>query len=519
MRNYFLLFFFAALISGCGNVKQDDLYKKQHRPQIHFSPKENWMNDPNGLVYYQGEYHLFYQYNPDSTVWGPMHWGHAISEDLIHWEHLPVALKPDSLGYIFSGSAVVDHNNTSGLGREGVSPMIAIFTYHNQKKADAGELVFQNPGIAYSLDKGRSWEKYSDNPVLENPGFIDFRDPKVFWHAATDKWIMSLAAGDHIRFYSSSNMLKWNFESEFGLGVGSHIGVWECPDLFSVSVSETDEKKWVLLVSVNEGAPNGGSGTQYFVGDFDGESFDPVGEDEDVKTKWVDYGKDNYAGVTWSGITENDGRRVFMGWMNNWQYAEQIPTDGWRGAFTLPRELELVNSYGDYLLKSQPVSEYDQLRKDSQKIAGFAMEGEMEVVDRQELPLELKLTFDVRDHSSMNFAEKFGVRLLNDKGESLAIGYNNVDKLFFVDRRNAGWDSSENNFSQINYAPYILNQTKLDFHLIIDKSSVEMFAVDGLVTMTERFFPSQDFSKIEFFTEGGRIEIIEGELSLLERVW
>ncbi len=271
---------------------------EKYRPQIHFTPRANWMNDPNGMVFYDGEYHLFFQYFPNSTYWGPMHWGHAVSKDLIHWTRLPIALYPDSLGWIFSGSAVMDVNNASGLGSIDKPAMIALFTYHNSLLERNGSKSFQYQGIAYSLDKGRSWIKYKKNPVISNPGIRDFRDPKITWNSKTNKWNVVLGAGDRVRIYSSTNLLDWNYESEFGVRNGSHGGVWECPNLFPLKVELSKEVKWVLLVSINPGGPNGGSATQYFIGDFDGHQFKPI----DTLTRWIDYGKDNYAGVIWSGI-------------------------------------------------------------------------------------------------------------------------------------------------------------------------------------------------------------------------
>jgi sucrose-6-phosphate hydrolase SacC (GH32 family) len=280
------------LLAGCNSMNQISLdtktveqnavsqnlwakseYQEQYRPQIHFSPLKHWMNDPNGMVYYQGEYHLFYQYHPESTVWGPMHWGHAVSTDLVNWEELPIALFPDEFGTIFSGSAVIDWNNTSGLGSLENPPMVAIFTYHDAKAEKTGAIDFQTQGVAYSLDKGRTWNKYANNPVMKNPGIRDFRDPKVSWNSKVNKWIMVLAEGQQIGFYSSDNLLSWKFESYFGEGWGDHSGVWECPDLISLQVDDSGNRKDVLIVSIGSGGPNGGSATQYFVGDFDGNKF------------------------------------------------------------------------------------------------------------------------------------------------------------------------------------------------------------------------------------------------------
>jgi len=495
--------------------KTSNSYSEQYRPQVHFSPKEHWINDPNGMVYYEGEYHLFYQYYPDSTIWGPMHWGHAVSTDLIHWEELPIALYPDSLGWIFSGSAVIDWENTTGFGTRENPPMIAIFTYHNMDGEKAGRNDFQTQGIAYSLDKGRTWTKFEKNPVLPNPGIRDFRDPKVIWHKESEKWIMALAVLDHVNFYSSPNLIDWTLESEFGAEIGAHGGVWECPDLFPLQIEGTDETKWVLLVSINPGGPNGGSATQYFVGDFDGHIFERHGE----KTKWLDYGKDNYAGVTWSDIPEEDGRRILIGWMNNWQYANQIPTSVWRGAFTIPRVLYLTEIYNDYLLISRPVEEFGILRKEENKLQSGKISGEYEIKEQQEFPVEIELSFNTANNTDLNFGERFGVILANSKNEMVQIGYDNLNKLFFVDRTNSGWDNPSKEFAGLHFAPYIINSPTLTLRLIIDKSSVELFAVDGLVVMTEQFFPSEEFNMISLFSEKGEVELLKGKITKLSGIW
>ena len=332
MKTKFLKVSFFSVLIGCtlglnpaGAQQQAAGQMEQYRPQFHFTPKAHWMNDPNGMVYLNGKYHLFFQYNPDSTVWGPMHWAHAISKDMIHWKEQPISLYPDSLGTIFSGSAVIDKDNTAGFGK---NAMVAIFTHHNKKIEDQKTGLHQYQSLAYSLDEGKTWTKYKGNPVLPNPGIWDFRDPKVMWHTATGKWIMTLATKDRITFYSSPNLKKWTKESEFGEKLGAHGGVWECPDLFPLELE--GKTHWVLLVSINPGGPNGGSATQYFTGDFDGKTFKPDAE----KQKWMDYGTDNYAGVTFSNT---GARKVLMGWMNNWNYANVVPTKAWRGATTLPR--------------------------------------------------------------------------------------------------------------------------------------------------------------------------------------
>jgi fructan beta-fructosidase len=246
-------------------------YREPHRPQVHFTPPAHWMNDPNGMVYHHGTWHLFYQYYPHGTTWGPMHWGHATSRNLVHWQHRPIALYPDSLGYIFSGSAVVDSLNTTGFGQNGKAPLVAIFTHHGEKNNPAMRNDREVQSIAYSLDDGNTWIKYRGNPVLPNPGISDFRDPKVLWHAATRQWIMTLAVKDRVMFYGSPNLKEWMKLSEFGATMGAHGGVWECPDLFPLEYQ--GRTIWVLLVNINPGGPNGGSATQYFVGNFDGTNF------------------------------------------------------------------------------------------------------------------------------------------------------------------------------------------------------------------------------------------------------
>lgn len=328
------------------------LYHEQFRPQIHFSQPSNWMNDPNGMIYFNNKYHLFYQYYPGSLVWGPMHWGHAISTDLIHWQNLPVALYPDSLGYIFSGSIVPDIHNTSGFGKDGKIALVAIFTHHDPIKEKEGTNTFQNQSIAYSIDEGKNWIKFSGNPIVHNPGIKDFRDPKVFWYEPQKKWIMTLATMDKITLYSSPDLKNWIKESEFGKSVGAHGGVWECPDLFPITYN--GKIIWVLIVSINPGGYNTGSATQYFTGNFDGKQFKPY----DTNTKWLDYGPDEYAGVTWNN-TRN--KRIFIGWMSNWQYATEVPTTPWRSAMTIARTLNLKKIGTKYFVTSIPIREMNKL--------------------------------------------------------------------------------------------------------------------------------------------------------------
>ncbi|MBS1796333.1 MAG: glycoside hydrolase family 32 protein [Acidobacteria bacterium] len=467
-------------------------YDEPHRPQLHFSPPANWMNDPNGMVYADGEYHLFYQYYPNATVWGPMHWGHAVSRDLVHWENLPVALAPDKLGLIFSGSAVLDARNSSGFGTAKKTPLVAMFTYHDMDGEKAGRTDFQYQGLAYSLDKGRSWTKYDKNPVIPNTEKLkDFRDTKLFWNEALKQWSVVFAVGDHVRFYSSPDLKSWTKTGEFGKSDGTHAGVWECPDLFPLTVG--GRTKWVLLVSINPGGPNGGSATQYFVGDFDGKTFRNDNPPQNIF--WLDQGRDDYAGVTWSNAPR--GRRIFLGWMSNWDYAQQVPTAKWRSAMTLPRELGLAETAEGVRLVQNPVRETQALRgRKFLSMKNYRLENEMNL-DNGGSPLaELELEIDL----AKTPATKFGVALTNAKGETYRVGYDAEAKRFFSDRRKAG----RNDFSDLfavkpHTAPRVVTDQTLRLHLIFDTASMELFADDGTVAMTDIFFPTEDFTRLKFF--------------------
>ncbi|QTF91974.1 glycoside hydrolase family 32 protein [Halomonas sp. BM-2019] len=314
------------------------------RPTLHFTPPQGWMNDPNGLVYFDGEYHLFYQYYPHERIHGPMHWGHAVSRDLCHWKHLPLALAPDEQGTCFSGSAIVDWHDTCGLF-DGEPGLLAFYTVHREADDDPADYV-EEQCLAYSRDRGRSWQKYAANPIIAAPGFPDFRDPKVVWHEPSRCWVMALACGQTIRFYLSEDLLEWRLASEFGAEQGRHTdGPWECPDLFELPVEGAapgePASRWVLVVGVGAGEQDAfGSFTQYFVGHFDGERFHNDNPAETVLL--MDEGRDFYAVQSWSDIPEQDGRRLAIAWLNNWLYAKQTPEAGWRGAMSFPRELSLV---------------------------------------------------------------------------------------------------------------------------------------------------------------------------------
>lgn len=492
------------LIAGHVSGQQSVQMKEQYRPQFHFSPQKNWINDPNGMVYYKGIYHLFFQYHPYSSVWGPMHWGHATSRDLIHWKQEPIAIYPDSIGTIFSGSAVVDKNNTSGFGKNGKIPLVAIFTQHDTVGERAGKNDFQNQSIAYSLDDGKTWIKYSANPVIKNPGLRDFRDPKVMWFEPQKKWIMTLSANNHIEFYSSPDLKNWIKESEFGQGRGAHGGGWECPDL--ITLDDNGKQRWILIVNLNPGAPNGGSGTQYFVGDFDGKTFTTDQKD----THWLEYGPDDYAGITWSNTGK---RKIFLGWMSNWMYANQVPTDPWRNAMTIPRELKLQHIGNNIFVTSQPVSELSAIQSPSAITQNFKVSKSVVIatkVDKSKFPCRINL--DAAE------AKDFSLVLSNEMGEQLLIGYDAKQNQYFIDRTKSGKTDFQKDFGTRHFAPRFTDNPAMKISLVIDVSSVELFADDGLTVMTAIFFPNKTYNKIQLQSADG-ILIKKLEYIRLKGIW
>ncbi|WAJ71980.1 glycoside hydrolase family 32 protein [Catenovulum adriaticum] len=646
-------------------------YQQHHRPQLHFSPKQGWMNDPNGMVYHNGEYHLFFQHYPDGTQWNTMHWGHAVSKDLTHWQELPIALHPDEKGWIYSGSAVLDKDNTSGLGTTNNPPLVAIFTYHD-KKAEAvrGDNV-QTQALAYSLDNGRSWQKYHGNPVLEGGNIADFRDPKVFWHEESEQWVMALAVQNRIGFYGSENLKNWQHLSDFGAEFGAHGGYWECPDLIKMQVEGSDEEKYVLLVSLNPGGPNGGSGTQYFVGDFDGKVFtldtefeksvtkiparfpqdtifenfesdlsqwqkqgnafnqSPVVADEnqfigkfgaklansfntgddstgklisqpftieqafinfviaggkyaddaainlivdektvasatgnnsgamvikswnvsqwqgqtahleivdnatgpwghisvdqivfsDTQAKpatepavWLDYGADNYAGVTWSGI--EDDRHLFIGWMNNWAYANEVPTDQWRGAMTLPRELKLAKTPSGYRVKSLPLNELKQVAKQSAEGKNLKLNNAVslnQLANMQAELFELDLTIEMRS------ATQFRLEIGNQLNEKVILLLDTDKQTVSLDRRFAGQHRFDEDFAMVQSAPLAI-ENQYQIKLIQDVASTEIFINQGEVTLTSLVFPNKPLSLIKLESDKESL-ITQWKLTELSSIW
>ncbi len=465
-------------------------YHETFRPQYHFSTPYGWLNDPNGMVYYKGQYHVFYQLYPKATVQGPKHWGHAVSPDLVHWTNLPIALYPDAIGAIWSGCVVVDAKNTSGLVPGG--GLVALFTYENQSQ-----------GVAYSHDDGLTWTKYAGNPIIPSMA-KDFRDPKVFWHEATQHWVMALAAGRELQFWTSTDLLHWEHGSSFGGGLLG--GVWEVPDLMPMQLD--GQTKWLLLASVSQGAPAGGPGIRYFVGDFDGQTF----SDQSGPTPlWMDYGPDNYAGTTWDNAP--DGRPIYIGWMSNWVYAEATPTVGWRGALTLPRDLSLVQTAEGIRLAQTPVAELTQLRTLVGKWDNISVSGV--------LPLEnvhgrlLEIIADLEPGT----AARSGLDVQTGASGKTRIVYNAAQKQLLISRSTQTAAGSIAGFTPAFGVPIAPDQKQLHLHIFVDESSVEVFAQDGLVSISAQTFVDPANDGVALFAEKGDLVVSHLEIYALARAW
>lgn len=489
------------------------LFSEKHRPQFHFSAPMNWLNDPNGLVFYQGQYHLFYQHNPNDKVWGDMNWGHASSTDLIHWRHHEPAIRsePNGLGYIFSGCAVVDWQNSSGLQQTEHPPLVAIFT-HNSRYDE------QVQSIAYSIDGGNNWLQYAHNPVIQNPGLNNFRDPKVIWHQASQRWIMTLAAGNVIQFYSSENLLNWQYLSDFGNDCGAHGGIWECPDFFPLNIAGSNEQKWILLVSLNPGGPNKGSATQYFIGEFDGKRF----LQQHTEILWLDYGPDCYAGVTFSDIPSTDGRRIMLAWMTNWLYASHQPTAPWRGAMTFPRELLLVNTEQGLRISSRPVTELMTLRQPQPlHFEQITFDHPIALDNGSALTecLELTMTIDW----SANLSDEWILRFHNADDEELIIDFKSSINQLKIDRSKANYRFNHNKDfnSQIKAPIELCGKKQLTLTILKDSSSIEIFTVDGVCVLTTTYFVNAPLDRLDIRSGHSKLPLEIKSLTIysLKSIW
>lgn len=485
-----------------------------YRPVYHHTPLYGWMNDPNGMVYKDGEYHLYFQYNPYGSKWGNMHWGHSVSTDLIHWNHLKPAIARDTLGHIFSGSTVVDKNNTAGYGD---NALIALYT-------SASDEHGQIQCMAYSTDDGRTYTKYEKNPVLlPFDGLKDFRDPKVFWYEPDKKWVMIVSADKEMRFYASQNLKDWEYMSAFGKGYGAQPNQFECPDFIQLPVDgDKNKMKWVMLVNINPGCMFGGSATEYFVGDFDGKEFTCDTKPETVK--WLDYGKDHYAAVCIS----NTGERIIsIPWMSNWQYANVTPIRQYRGANGLPRELSLYTKDGQIYVAADVVKEVEALRKDTRSFDPITVKDEYkidEVVPQTDGAYELEMDI------TPNISGVAGFDLMNAKGEVAKIYLDMKSGKLVMDRTASGLvafgEKSEphaketddhrktmsvnyqNDFALGTWAPLSLCEGKT-YHLnvFVDKCSVEIFVDGGRIAMTNLVFPTEPYNMLRFYTESGEAQV------------
>ena len=496
----------------------DTTNRDYYRPVYHHTPLYGWMNDPNGMVYKDGEYHLYYQYNPYGSKWGNMHWGHSVSRDLIHWQHLDPAIARDTLGHIFSGSTVVDKDNTAGYGKDA---LIALYT-------SASDKYGQIQCMAYSTDNGRTYTKYEHNPILTPfDGLKDFRDPKVFWYEPDKKWIMIVSADKNMRFYSSTDLKEWTYLSQFGEGYGAQPNQFECPDFVQLPVDgNKDNMKWVMIVNINPGCMFGGSATEYFVGTFDGKAFKC--DTKPQITKWLDYGKDHYAAVC---ISNTGDRTIALPWMSNWQYANITPIKQYRGANGLPRELTLYTKDGQTYVAANVVPEAKALRKDSRAIEGFSLNGEHRIdnlTDGTDCAVELEM--DITPGS----AQTVGFDLLNEKGEKVKVYLDMKAERLVMDRTESGitqldgpskgnYDvhvketddhrkslsvNYQNDFALGTWAPLALCNGKT-YHLdiFVDKCSVEIFVDGGRIAMTNLVFPTRPYDGLRFYSEGGQATV------------
>ena len=508
-------------LSDTFNTANTDYY----RPSYHFTPAYGWMNDPNGMVYKDGEYHLYYQYNPYGSKWGNMHWGHAVSRDLIHWQHLDPAIARDTLGHIFSGSSVVDIHNTAGYGKNAI---IALYTSASDKNG-------QIQCMAYSTDNGRTFTKYESNPVLTPfDGLRDFRDPKVFWYEKGKCWYMIVSADKETRFYKSKNLKKWEYVSAFGNGMGQQPCQYECPDFFQLPVNgDPNNMKWVMIMNINPGCLFGGSATEYFVGDFDGKNFTCADAHE---AKWMDYGKDHYATVTFS----NTGNRVLaMTWMSNWQYADLTPFKQNRGANGLPRELKLFELDNKYYIQEGVAPEVMALRKETKELGNLTIEKEKDLAG---IASGMNGAFEIEADVTANANGIAGIEIYNNKQERTLVYIDMKNRRIVTDRTESGltdfgkysephhiekkWDKQrkeqsllparmvnainyKNNFALATWAPLNLcGKDKKTFHvdIFVDKSSIELFVDGGRIAMTNLVFPIAPYENVKFYSQTGKSE-------------
>jgi fructan beta-fructosidase len=494
------VFIATALVFGAIAGAEMTGYDQPYRPQVHFSPREHWTNDPNGLVYFRGEYHLFFQFNPFGDAWGHMSWGHAVGSDLLHWKELPVAIPEKKGEMVFTGSVVVDRQNTSGFCGPKDECLVAVYTGYDDNPGKTR----QTQNLAYSVDNGRTWTRYAGNPVIDLE-VADFRDPSVSWDEQQKHWLMavSLPKEHKIRFYSSRDLKQWTELSDFG-PAGDVAGDWECPDLVNIPGDGRKEGTWALKIGLNPGAPQGGSGEQYFLGKFDGTRFAP--STETSSHGWTNYGKDDYCAISFNGLPR-DEKPVLIGWMNNWQYAAKLPTSPWRGQMSIPRRLSLLRDEAGMALKQEPV--IAPLRMDQTKMPISAGRGAES--DLLQTPSELDVQF------SSPSEQIVGVRLYTDEQHWTEIGFDRGKREFYIDRTKSG-EAVAPDFPVRTVAPLIASRP-FNLQLIVDRCSIEAFAQNGTIAMTNLIFPPSQNNKVAFFSASGKQVTVTGEAWRLRSIW
>ncbi|MBG9374956.1 glycoside hydrolase family 32 protein [Panacibacter sp. DH6] len=487
------------IINACQSTteKNDTIINDtlSYRPSYHFTTDSNWINDPNGLVFANGKYHLFAQYNPFGDKWGHMSWAHATSDDLFNWQQQPLAIPEiknadGTTTMIFSGSAVVDSFNTSGFGKDGIAPLVAVYTSHIDS---AGKGLRQHQSIAYSTDQGKTWQQYENNPVLDIH-LSDFRDPKVFWYAPEKKWVMAAVKPLEykVQFYTSKNLKQWTLLSEFG-NIGNTDKIWECPDLFPLTIEGTNDKKWIL--SLSGGHPQKSFlAVQYFIGNFDGKTFTA---DKLSYPLYIDYGKDFYAGITFNNIPSNDGRSIMIGWANCWSYANDIPTRGFRGAYTVPRVLTLKNTTDGLRLFQQPVSEITTYEKEIFSEPGITLENTARNLAHVQ-GTSLDVSFDLETSGTA------GISVLKSGNEETVISFDAANNTLSLDRTRSGDTSFSNQFAGIEKINIPAGKNKISLRILVDKSIVEVFADGGLFAITDIVFPLKNEGGIAFFANNSK---------------
>jgi fructan beta-fructosidase len=509
----------AILCAMAGALLAQDSYDQPWRPQYHFTPSHNFMNDPNGMVFYKGEYHLFYQYNPEGQVWGHMSWGHAVGTDMVHWKHLPVAIPEDPKYMAYSGSAVVDWNNSSGLCKNSDpadhSCLIAIYAAAYKDR--------QKQHIAYSNDRGRTWTNYAGNPVIDLDA-EDFRDPKVFWYAPQKKWVLVAVLADHRQalFFSSPDLKHWTKLSEFG-PASDDVGQWECPDLLELPIEGTNDTRWVLIINRNPGAPAGGTGVRYLIGQFDGTQF--VEKESAGKKLWADYGKDFYATNSFNDMPQGDPRKIWIGWTSNWLYAKDEPTALWRGAQSIPRTLTLrwvtdpanpkPGPSGELLMIQAPVRELHSLRGEPFVISDVSLQDANARLSQAGMK---GATYEIEAEIEAGDASEIGFRLRKSGPVETLVGIIPASNTLFVDRTRSGNVYFNADFPG-RYSTTLTNTKRVNLHIFVDRSSVEVFANAGEKVMTDRTYPPQDCEGIEIYSTGGAAKVVLLTVWQLRSIW